>query len=62
MFEAQAAWITCQMALLAAGLAIGFLSVAKKIGTPLLFTGAVTVIAAELLGRIAFYNLWSVPM
>ncbi|MBN6042495.1 dimethyl sulfoxide reductase anchor subunit [Citrobacter sp. ku-bf4] len=59
---AQTNWFTAQAVLLALGV-IGVVVWARlKTNVAVLATAALVVIAAELVGRIAFYNLWTLPM
>ncbi|MET6679512.1 dimethyl sulfoxide reductase anchor subunit family protein [Citrobacter amalonaticus] len=59
---AQTSWFTAQAALLAVGI-IGVVTWARlKSSVTVLAMTAVVVIVAELVGRIAFYNLWTLPM
>ncbi len=59
---AQHSWFTAQAILLAAGV-VGVVVCARlKSSATVLAMTAVVVIAAELAGRIAFYNLWTLPM
>ncbi|EAB7165663.1 dimethyl sulfoxide reductase [Salmonella enterica subsp. enterica] len=59
---AQHSWFTAQAVLLAAGV-VGVVVCARlKSSATVLAMTAVVVIAAELAGRIAFYNLWTLPM
>ncbi|EIW4672509.1 dimethyl sulfoxide reductase anchor subunit, partial [Salmonella enterica subsp. enterica serovar Infantis] len=59
---AQHSWFTAQAILLAAGV-VGVVVCARlKSSAAVLAMTAVVVIAAELAGRIAFYNLWTLPM
>lgn len=60
--SAQQAWFSAQAILLAVGIVGALLHVRFKTGRTLLAAGALVVIAAELAGRIAFYNLWVLPM
>ncbi|AXR40384.1 dimethyl sulfoxide reductase [Salmonella enterica subsp. enterica] len=62
MSAAQHSWFTAQAVLLAAGV-VGVVVCARlKSSATVLAMTAVVVIAAELAGRIAFYNLWTLPM
>ncbi|ECI0429574.1 dimethyl sulfoxide reductase [Salmonella enterica subsp. enterica] len=62
MSAAQHSWFTAQAILLAAGV-VGVVVCARlKSSATVLAMTAVVVIAAELAGRIAFYNLWTLPM
>lgn len=59
---AQSSWFTAQVVLLAVGI-VGVLAwVRLKTNVAVLATTSLVVIAAELVGRIAFYNLWTLPM
>ncbi|EGF0764075.1 dimethyl sulfoxide reductase anchor subunit [Salmonella enterica] len=59
---AQHSWFTAQAILLAAGV-VGVVVCARlKSSAAVLAMTAVVVITAELAGRIAFYNLWTLPM
>ena len=59
---AQISWFTAQAALLAIGV-VGIVAwVRLKSSVTVLAMTALVVIAAELVGRIAFYNLWTLPM
>ncbi|EDB8552305.1 dimethyl sulfoxide reductase [Salmonella enterica subsp. enterica serovar Senftenberg] len=59
---AQHSWFTAQAILLAAGV-VGVVVCARlKSSAAVLAMTAGVVIAAELAGRIAFYNLWTLPM
>lgn len=60
--SAQTSWFTAQALLLAAGVVGAFVSGRFKLGQPVLAATVLVVIAAELAGRIAFYNLWVLPM
>lgn len=60
--SAQSSWFTAQAVLLIAGAIAALLYLRLKSAPTLLFATASLVIAAELLGRIAFYNLWAIPM
>ncbi|MEH0833263.1 dimethyl sulfoxide reductase anchor subunit [Pectobacterium cacticida] len=58
----QTHWFTAQAALLALGV-VGMMVWARLKSTiAVLASTALVVIAAELVGRIAFYNLWTLPM
>lgn len=59
---AQSDWFTAQTVLLAAGTLGALVYIRARSGQTLLFASAVVVVAAELIGRIAFYNLWTLPM
>lgn len=59
---AQTNWFTAQAALLALGIVGVVIWVRLKANPAILAVTAVAVIAAELVGRIAFYNLWTLPM
>lgn len=59
---AQASWFTAQAVLLAVGV-VGVVAWARlKTHVSVLAATALVVIVAELVGRIAFYNLWTLPM
>ncbi|MDA8505142.1 dimethyl sulfoxide reductase anchor subunit [Citrobacter sp. Awk 2] len=58
---AQTSWFTAQAALLAVGI-VGVVTSRLKSSVTVLVMTAVVVIVAELVGRIAFYNLWTLPM
>ena len=59
---AQSSWFTAQVVLLAVGI-VGVLAwVRLKTNVAVLAITSLVVIAAELVGRIAFYNLWTLPM
>ena len=58
---AQSSWFTAQVVLLAVGI-VGVAWVRLKTNVAVLATTSLVVIAAELVGRIAFYNLWTLPM
>ena len=59
---AQSSWFTAEVVLLAVGI-VGVLAwVRLKTNVAVLATTSLVVIAAELVGRIAFYNLWTLPM
>lgn len=59
---AQTSWFTAQAALLAVGI-VGVVTWARlKSSVTVLAMTALIVIVAELVGRIAFYNLWTLPM
>lgn len=59
---AQTSWFTAQAALLAVGI-VGVVAWSRrKSSVTVLAMTAVVVIVAELVGRIAFYNLWTLPM
>ncbi|MCL6379766.1 dimethyl sulfoxide reductase [Pectobacterium brasiliense] len=60
--SAQLAWFSAQAILLAIGVAGVLVHVRYKTGRSLLAACALVVIAAELAGRVAFYNLWTLPM
>ncbi|HBU8852207.1 dimethyl sulfoxide reductase anchor subunit [Citrobacter sp. Cs237] len=59
---AQASWFTAQAVLLAAGIVGVVVWSRLKTNVAVLAATALVVIAAELVGRIAFYNLWTLPM
>ncbi|HAT1573902.1 TPA: dimethyl sulfoxide reductase anchor subunit [Raoultella ornithinolytica] len=59
---AQNSWFTAQAALLAIGVVGAVVYTRLKTGHAMLATMALVVIVAELVGRIAFYNLWTQPM
>lgn len=59
---AQTSWFTAQSAMLAIGIVGVFVWVRLKSNVTILATTSLVVIAAELAGRIAFYNLWTLPM
>ncbi|EQC1557718.1 dimethyl sulfoxide reductase anchor subunit family protein [Citrobacter amalonaticus] len=62
LMAAQTSWFTAQAALLALGI-VGVVTWARlKSSVTVLAMTAVVVIVAELVGRIAFYNLWTLPM
>ncbi|MEA9392117.1 DmsC/YnfH family molybdoenzyme membrane anchor subunit [Acerihabitans sp. TG2] len=59
---AQLAWFSAQLILLSIGVVGGIINL-RRIPLPGLVTAcALVVIAGELAGRIAFYNLWAIPM
>lgn len=59
---AQTSWFTAQAVLLAVGI-VGVVAWSRlKSSVTVLATTALVVIVAELVGRIAFYNLWTLPM
>lgn len=60
--RAQLGWFTAQAVLLSVGMLGVMVHIRYKTGFSLLVAGALAVIAAELAGRIAFYNLWTLPM
>lgn len=60
--SAQASWFTAQAVLLAAGMVGAVAMMRAKNSQLLLIVTAAVVISAELTGRIAFYNLWTLPM
>lgn len=60
--SAQTSWFTAQALLLAAGVVGAAVSRRSKQGQVVLAATVLLVIAAELAGRIAFYNLWVLPM
>ncbi|MGF1680470.1 dimethyl sulfoxide reductase anchor subunit family protein [Photobacterium minamisatsumaniensis] len=52
-----------QAAALLIAVAIGGYALTQKtVAKPLLITGAGVILAGELIGRIAFYNLWAISM
>ena len=59
---AQSSWFTAQVVLLAVGIVGVVAWVRLKTNVAVLATTSLVVIAAELAGRIAFYNLWTLPM
>ena len=59
---AQSGWFTAQVVLLAVGIVGVVAWVRLKTNVAVLATTSLVVIAAELVGRIAFYNLWTLPM
>ena len=59
---AQSTWFTAQAILLALGVIGALLYARMKSGQAVLAMTALVVIAAELVGRIGFYNLWTIPM
>lgn len=59
---AQSSWFTAQVVLLAVGIVGVVAWVRLKTNVAVLATTSLVVIAAELVGRIAFYNLWTLPM
>lgn len=59
---AQPSWFTAQVVLLAVGIVGVVAWVRLKTNVAVLATTSLVVIAAELVGRIAFYNLWTLPM
>jgi anaerobic dimethyl sulfoxide reductase subunit C (anchor subunit) len=59
---AQSTWFTAQVVLLAVGIVGVLVGVRRKTNVSILATTSLVVIAAELVGRIAFYNLWTLPM
>lgn len=59
---AQTSWFTAQAALLALGVMGAVVYTRLRKGRTMLATMALVVIVAELAGRIAFYNLWTLPM
>nr|MBG6242036.1 hypothetical protein [Candidatus Symbiopectobacterium sp. Dall1.0] len=58
----QLAWFSAQAILLAVGIVGAMVHVRYKTGRSLLVACALVVIIAELAGRVAFYNLWTLPM
>lgn len=62
MATAQLPWFSAQLILLALGLAAGLINLRRRPVPGLLAAGAVVIIAGEVAGRIAFYNLWTIPM
>lgn len=60
--SAQSAWFIAQMILLATGMICTIAFIRLKPGQALLAASAGVAIAAELTGRIAFYNLWTLSM
>ncbi|PWC23045.1 dimethyl sulfoxide reductase [Brenneria roseae subsp. roseae] len=60
--SAQLSWFSAQLILLAVGLIGGVLHLRYRAGQTLLAASAAVVIVGELAGRIAFYNLWTLPM
>lgn len=60
--NAQFVWFSAQAILLAVGVAGVLLHLRYQTGRSLLAVSALVVIAAELAGRVAFYNLWTLPM
>ncbi|EMB4690483.1 dimethyl sulfoxide reductase anchor subunit family protein [Citrobacter freundii] len=58
---AQNSWFTAQAVLLAAGV-VGAIGYARFKSGYTVFMMATVVLVAELTGRIAFYNLWTLPM
>ncbi|MCW2475220.1 DmsC/YnfH family molybdoenzyme membrane anchor subunit [Candidatus Symbiopectobacterium sp. NZEC151] len=60
--SAQLAWFSAQAVLLAVGVVGAMVHVRYKTGRSLLAASALVVIVAELAGRVAFYNLWTLPM
>lgn len=59
---AQTSWFTAQAILLAIGVVCAGAWMRFKTGPAILAATVLVVIAAELAGRIAFYNLWTLPM
>lgn len=59
---AQTSWFTAQAVLLAVGIVGVVVWTRLKSSVTVLATTALVVIVAELVGRIAFYNLWTLPM
>lgn len=59
---AQSSWFTAQAALLALGIVGIVVWVRLKANPAVLAMTALAIVAAELVGRIAFYNLWTLPM
>lgn len=59
---AQSSWFTAQVVLLAVGIIGVVVGVRLKTNVAVLAMTSLVVIAAELVGRIAFYNLWTLPM
>ncbi|MEE3650076.1 MULTISPECIES: dimethyl sulfoxide reductase anchor subunit family protein [unclassified Brenneria] len=60
--SAQFSWFSAQLILLAVGLIGGVLHLRYRTGQSLLAVCAAVVIVGELAGRVAFYNLWTLPM
>ncbi|MCV9879614.1 dimethyl sulfoxide reductase anchor subunit family protein [Brenneria izbisi] len=60
--SAQLSWFSVQLVLLAVGLFGVILHLRHRAGQTLLAASATVVIVGELAGRIAFYNLWMLPM
>lgn len=60
--SAQTSWFTAQALLLAAGIVGAAASSRFRQGQAVLAATVLLVFAAELAGRIAFYNLWVLPM
>lgn len=59
---AQSDWFTAQAVLLAVGVLGALMYIRSRHSQTLLFACTAVVITAELAGRIAFYNLWTLPM
>lgn len=60
--SAQTTWFTAQGVLLALGLICAMAYARRNSGQPVLATAVLVIVAAELAGRVAFYNLWTLPM
>jgi anaerobic dimethyl sulfoxide reductase subunit C (anchor subunit) len=59
---AQNGWFTAQAVLLAAGVVGAAFCLRRRSAQTILPMIALLVIVAELAGRVAFYNLWTLPM
>ena len=59
---AQLTWFSAQLILLALGLTVSLVNLRHRPIPGLLAACALVMITGELAGRIAFYNLWSIPM
>ncbi|MTJ80308.1 MAG: dimethyl sulfoxide reductase [Telmatospirillum sp.] len=58
----QTSWFSAQMILLAAAVCGGLWTLWRDRRTSMVALTLLLVLVAELVGRIAFYNLWTLPM
>ncbi|MDR3439066.1 DmsC/YnfH family molybdoenzyme membrane anchor subunit [Telmatospirillum sp.] len=58
----QTTWFTAQLVLLAIAVCAGLWTLWRERRYSMVALNLVLVVVAELVGRIAFYNLWTLPM
>ncbi|MEX9948847.1 dimethyl sulfoxide reductase anchor subunit family protein [Providencia alcalifaciens] len=60
--SAQTLWFGFQVLLMLAVLIISLFVLVKRLPHRWIYLSTILIVASELLGRIAFYNMWSIPM
>lgn len=62
MVSAQTVWFGVQITLLIVALLFALFGLLRRPAVGFAYVAVASVIVAELAGRIAFYNLWAIPM